>query len=529
MGQGFSERAFIDHYNFRHLTTYDGSRRKPRAEIRGDAERIQANCRQAAALGMNSYVVFCRIFEDLLPYDSVPSLWREDSPEMEEARFLRGLVREVLDFGNALGLEMVFHTNQFQFPDRVYERFGEEMAGTAPVCPGKPKVWELFRGKIDWFLREFPSCAAFQLTTSETQVSMFDCNCETCSGMDRTERSLTMVREAADVCRKHGKNLQIRTWGRIKDPQTYPDFASRLPKGVTVSTKNTAGDFHLGSPFNELVGLGAAPQIVEFDAWREYTHWNHFPCYMGDIFAERLRQCAARDVYGVACRLNWNPGEDEIFGVPFGNVANVRVFSALANDPWVNPDDVLLDWIRETFPKGNAAALFRFYKNTLRVQRASLYFLGEHAASHSSTFYNLGSPDYQARMDRLMGNEILARAVRRPALLDLRAQHQQRVWEDTFRDLEALKDNMPGEWHAELVRRGLNLRSLARVNTLCLRAYVDMCASEGAPFSLDTLEKDLEIELSAWRERDEEDYARRKGNVAREIVGEAKAKVGGNG
>jgi hypothetical protein len=211
--------------------------------------------------------------------------------------------------------------------------------------------------------------------------------------------------------------------------------------------------------------------------------------------------------------------------LPFGNAANVRVFSALARDPWMNPDDVLFDWIRETFPKGDTPAVFRFYKNTLRVQRASLYFLGEHAASHSSTFYNLGSADYQARMDRLMGEETLARAVRRPGLLDLRAQHQERVWEDTFRDLEGLKKSMPIAWHAELVRRGLNLCSLARVNTLCLRAYVDMCLPEEPPFSLDTLEKDLAIELAAWRERDEEDYSRRKGDVAREIVAEARGKL----
>lgn len=525
MSRGFEERAFIDHYNLRHHAKYVASKPKTPRETEEEAERIKANCRHAASLGMNSYVLFSRGFERLVPYDFLPGFPSEGDTDRRETQSLRSVLRDVLDYGSSLGLKMVFHSNQFEFPDAIYKRYGDEMKGTARVCPAKPTAWDLFRGKIDWFLREFPACGGFQLTTSETQVSIFECDCDACSRMSPTERSLRMVKEAQSVCRAHGKELQIRTWGRIKDPHTYPEFAAQLPDEVVVSTKNTAGDFHLGSPLNSLAGLGKAPQVIEFDAWREYTHWNHFPCYMGDILAERLRGCAARGVRGVGCRLNWNPGEDDIFDVPFGNAANVRVFAALASDPRLNPDDVLLEWIRETFPKGNELLLLRFYRNTLRVQRASLYFLGEHAASHSSVFYNLGSRDYQARMERLMGKETLARAVQKPEMLDRRGEDLERVWGETFRDLDDLKGNMPEEWRADLIRRGRNLQSLARVNTVCLRLYVDMVRADIPPFHLQHLESDLEDELNAWRERDEADFLRRRGGVAREILAEAKAKV----
>jgi hypothetical protein len=526
MTQGFEGRAFIDHYNLRHATSYVDSNPKSEMEVKAEADRIKANCRHAADLGMNSYVLFSRCFEDLLPYDFLPPLWSKQDPLYQHAQFLRRTLRDVLEFGSSLGLKMVFHANQFAFPQAVYEHYGNEMKGTAAVCPAKPKTWELFRGKIDWFLREFSGCGAFQLTTSETQVSIFQCECDACSSMSPMQRSVRMVEEAASVCRSHGKELQIRTWGKIKDPITYPEFSAQLPDRVTVSTKNTAGDFHLGSPFNPLAGQGKAPQIVEFDAWREYTDWNHFPCYMGDIFAERLRSCAQNDIHGVACRVNWNPGEDDIFEIPFGNVANIRVFAGLARDPWINPDDVLLAWIRQTFPTGDDLALLGFYKNTLRVQRASLYFLGEHAASHSSVFYNLGSRDYQARMERLMGQDTLARTVRRPELLDRRSADLERVWSATFQEIDGLGKSMPIEWHADLILRGQNLRSLARVNTVCLRLYVDMVRADKPPFPLDRLEAELAQELSAWRERDEEDHLRRRGDVAREILAEARAKVG---
>lgn len=164
----FVERAFIDHHNLRRLENLTD------AEIAAQVREIKQNLDNAAAYGFNSYVLFSRGFESLVNYDlGLPEgpIFAPGSPHAVEAERYGRAVKEVIDYAKTLGIGVIFHSNQFAFPKEVYERYGQEIGGTAKVCPGKDKTWEIFRGKFAEFFNKFANCAGFQLTTSETQVS----------------------------------------------------------------------------------------------------------------------------------------------------------------------------------------------------------------------------------------------------------------------------------------------------------------------------------------------------------------------
>jgi len=391
----FQDRGFIDHHNLRYL------RPDPDALATQVAE-IKHNLDKAAEYGMTHYVLFSRGFERLITYDfaieGVGTIGARAFPEGCEHRRNAALygkaLREVLAYADAKGIRVLFHTNQFEFPEPIYATFGDRMKGTSRVCPGKEFVWKLFRGKIREFFAKFPRCDGLQITADETQVSALACRCPDCRHISVGERIDRMIREAATICARLGKELQARTWGRVgelaeqRDPATMFDH---LPGNVIISIKNTQGDFYLTEPTSSLIGIGADRQLVEFDCWGEYCGWNNFPCYLGDVMAERMKLAATRGVRRAAARLCWNPFANAIFDRPWGNEVNVYVFARLAAQPDLDPDTALREWIAKRYPPQARDAAVRLYKRSAALQKVWMTYRGRNANDHSRIFYRSGS------------------------------------------------------------------------------------------------------------------------------------------
>lgn len=109
-----------------------------------------------------------------------------------------------------------------------------------------------------------------------------------------------LTNETATAAKKYGKEIQMRTWqrmGKLGDP-------SRMEEGILdnvyFSIKNTAGDFRIAHGLDEEFLTAAAPKriVCEFDAWREYTGHNYFPCYMGDEWTPRNGSRVSRTAPG---------------------------------------------------------------------------------------------------------------------------------------------------------------------------------------------------------------------------------------
>ncbi len=526
----FTERYFIDHYLFRRLDQRyghpDGS--VDQKGLMVETGILRRHLDKTAEYGMTSYVIFSRDFERLLTYDFAGcDVIPEDSPHRKKATIYRQALKEVLQHGKSLGLKMIFHTNQLEFPDEIYARFGKEMAGTVKACPGKERTWELYRGKMREFWERFPECDGLQLTTSETQVAVSRCACESCRNIPTPERFARLTMETAAVCRERGKTMVLRTWGDMDNPELYNKSVSRLPQDVVISIKHTAGDFHIHHSVTPNLGIGSHVQTVEFDCWREYTGWNQLPCYMGDVFAERMKACAEKGIRSVGARINWDPGVNGIFDVPWGNEVNVFLFARLARNPYQDPDSLLDEWILTCYPIEALTAARHFYKLSYETQKQFLYVLGHPWQDHSRVIRVFAAQNYRDRAERHMSREMLAEVLKNytPEYMDQRRHDIDKSAVQMAEAIEELRPYVPLDWYQDMRRNLENERLIAQTMAWCLEFYVWMVRADRGekPAHLKRMETGLHETLEIWQRHDASNYELMCGANALGMLDELKA------
>jgi hypothetical protein len=456
--------SFIDHFNLRQMNSRDA--RQLQAQVR----EIERNLDHAKEYGVSTYILFSRSFEGLINYDfavePLGDLTGVVYPPGGEHRRKQVLyaecLNEVINYADKLGIKLIFHSNQFDFPSALYKLAGDKLSGTAKVCPGKPLAFALLRGKIREFFAKFPKCAGLELTLSETQVAVTRCKCPACAGLSASDRFVKVAEAAAAACAPLGKTVMIRTWGDFEQLGTV----NRLPKTIICSTKFTLPDFHLTNDPNPVMGLNASRQEIEFDGWGEYSGYNLFPCYYGDLFAERIKTCQKLGVPRMAIRLNWNPGVEWIFGKPYGNALNIAVFAGLARDPKADPDALLRAYIAKTFPASASEAAFRLYKRSVELQRVWLTWRGANCNDHSRV-YNGGVKRVRSEIGFAVpaGYEAACQALddRRKAIDEAYAEAKSLV--------AALGADVPSGWTQELNRAARTQWYVAQSNTDCIQMY----------------------------------------------------------
>ena len=372
----FNEIGFIDHQNLRYIEN--------EKLISFQVGEIKKNLDEAEKLGINSYLLFAKeTMEAAINYnfevDGIGNIgalaFPEDSEHRKIARYIVPAFKEVIEYAKGKNIKIYIHSNQFIFPDEVLPIIKPAVWGTA-ICPGKPATWEIYRKKIEEFINLFPGIAGLQITGDETQVSVLECNCENCRNIGFIERINMLTTETANVCAKHGMEVQMRTWQRMGELGDPANMYKNIPGNVVFSLKNTAGDFHITNPFDTVFVGNRKPdrQIVEFDAWREYEGHNYFPCYLGDIWSPRFKKLKTLGVKRIAVRVNWNSNKNPIFECPWGNIVNIYTFLQLAKDPDKNPDIILKEFIAENYPVKTRETAFEIYKQINFISRKYILF-----------------------------------------------------------------------------------------------------------------------------------------------------------
>ncbi|MBD3377938.1 hypothetical protein GF406_23110 [candidate division KSB1 bacterium] len=384
----FNERIFIDHQNLRYVEDPE--------TIAFQVRSAKGNIEQATEYGIDTYLFFAKeTFEAMLNYDfnveGIGHIGQKSFPRggthRQTAEYLRAAFREVIDFAQQRNIRVFFHSNQFIFPDQVLKTIKPVVWGTA-VCPGRQPTWEIYRKKLDEFLRLFPGIAGFQVTGDETQVSVLECDCDSCSHMSFVDRVNLLTQMTAEVCEEHGKQVQMRTWQRMSEleEEKHPSqMGEGLPENVFFSIKNTEGDFHLIHAADETFLHAVDPHrvIVEFDAWREYNGNNYFPCFMGAIWAPRFRLLKDLGIKRIAVRLNWNSNKNPIFAMPWGNNINIFAFLKLSQDPLRSAEDILTEFVEHTFPATARQAAIDLYSFSPEFQETIYYIKSRYNANHS--------------------------------------------------------------------------------------------------------------------------------------------------
>ena len=464
----FDEIIFIDHYHFRYAV--------PGAELPLQIEGAKENIDRAAEWGADTFLFFAKnTFEVTLNYDfelpGIGAVGAKAFPPGSERRRITALhrdaLRELVRHAGSRGLKVIFHSNQFNFPPEVLEIIRPAVWGTA-VCPGRKTTWQIYRKKLNEFWALFPGISGLQITGDETQVSVLECRCDSCVQLGTLDRVNRLTLETARVCRQHEKELQMRTWQRMGELEQETDLSHMgdgLPEFVCFSVKNTRGDFHATHEVDEAFLRAADPGrlIVEFDAWREYDGNNYYPCYMGDLWAPRFRLLRRLGVKRIAVRLNWNSNSNSIFRQPWGNRVNIHTFTELARNPEREPDEILRDYIRVTFPDSAHEAAFRLYKTSLSFQKSIYQLHGRYIANHSRVQDEDAERDLAYLQDRgfLPGRRDFER--RREQINAACSEAASRV--------EALGEDTPFEWREALfdgirVQQNVALGSIDKIEAI---------------------------------------------------------------
>lgn len=524
VGRPIKNLVFIDHYNLRYTYMSD------EVMLRSQTEEIKRNLDRAREYGVETYVLFSRSFEYMINYDFELQglgdlsgvVWPLGCEHRQYQQRNANYLKEVLDHAEKLGIRVIFHTNQFDFPDKLYNMAGEKISGTARVCPGKQMTWNALAGKMEEFFRLYPKCAGMQITISETQVKPTECECDACNDMSEGERFAKVVHTVYEVAKPLGKEVSIRTWGGFATSENI----AMLPRDVICSTKCTSGDFHLTSRTSDMIGENADRQEVEFDGWGEYFGYNNFPCYMGDVFADRIKLCADKNVDRIALRLNWNHDVNHIFSRPFGNEVNVYMFIMLAQQPDSNPDDLLRDYIVNVYPQSARDAAFRLYKRSSGLQKVWLTLDGENYYDHSRVFgFRDGS--YLSRTDDCGGRRLPECYDTVKVMLDERRTRIDDAYGEAEQLIVALGSDVDEEWTRELHRGARTSWFTAHGITDCLQVYAAYRETQqGRPLpDMSEVEAGIRSRARMWELTDPETFGVMGGGNAVRIMEELREKT----
>jgi hypothetical protein len=388
--KSFDELGYVDHQCFfalYEMLDAQGNLINPQ-RLEYETALLKQRLHAAADDGITVYHTFGRSLTEFLTYDNY-DIYDEDEPRRAAAEAFRHTYHECLELAQQLGIRIGFSINQFTFAHAVYDKLGDaiggEGEGAAPVCPANEFAWQLYRDMLHEFFTYCP-VDIIQLTTNETQVNVVDCKCQQCSNLNTGDRIVKLTNETHTICQQHGVELQLRSWGEMEDEGFFDRISDAIPDDIAVSVKNTNGDFHLHVPMHPMIGYTGKrnrSQIVEFDAWREFSGWNGFPCFMGYRYQQRLQQSMKLGVKRLTLRLTWIPNQRLIEDIPWGNDLNRRVFLALYDDPDLDVDAWLRDALKEFAPIPSEE-LFELYRDSSQELEASYYPDGRYMHSHST-------------------------------------------------------------------------------------------------------------------------------------------------
>lgn len=358
----FRNIQVIDHWNLRYYKRYDIF------SLKEQVSQIKANMDVAAELGFNSYLLFQEnAFQELLTWGG------KHEPDED----LKNAVIEVIAYGKQKGLKVHLHSNQFAWPDDVGVDYQDS-----------EEAWQVYENAIKELTAIFPDVAGFQVTGDETEGQL-----------DTKKGLLKFHNLTARALKSDGRDRTafMRTWQRCEFlgvPEKELGVGDE--PNLVYSIKNTNGDFNITNGLDTdfiKKGVDGTRLLVEFDAWREYETHNIFPIYLGDYWAPRFKAVADAGITSVGVRFNWNSGRFPVIDKnrPWANWINIYTFHRFVQNPYSNPDSILMDFCKEYFPEDSSAA-FNMYKNTFDFVKAVYYRNGEKYLHHGGLKRPRGTP-----------------------------------------------------------------------------------------------------------------------------------------
>ena len=325
--------------------------------------------------------VWCLPFKSILDYDKM--LHPEEQPEYLD--FARRLLAMRV---NSLGLFAQYAARGSQFERwlshaepverfaRFLDRFGvtvglslhyaepDEDGGYGSVCPFSDELRAKWRDFAARLADVMPSVRnAIVWGAGENAPGPHEDDCERCRALPVRERVLAGMRLVSSALATIDGEL---LWPAVTDQAAYAksetemfgDWGDEIPPNVRIAPCHLYWDFRPPYPPHPIWGhIGnrpgeRSPYVFELALVGDTAGLNFLPCSMAHRWREEFLKAAAKGCEGFDANLGVNP---DYVDHPL-NLSNWYAYGRLCWDPYLDPDEILSEWL--TMEYGAAAVAF---------------------------------------------------------------------------------------------------------------------------------------------------------------------------
>lgn len=237
-----------------------------------------------------------------------------------------------------------------------------------------PALFPYIKARYERLLNAMPGAAGLVLTFHESHYKMFR-DSQVKSQLPVSERLYRTAMLIYEVCKEHHKQLILRNF--FYEPREMAwckEAIDRLPDDIIIMSKDTCHEFQPFYPFDPMHGdVGAKRQIMEIDASVEkalgpegaYAQVHYLQQDCRRAYDKRLTGCVAR------VRMN------KAWARPFEDVHEVNwyAFSRFMQNPRLDPDTVLAEWVQKHYPRAAVSNIVSAFKRTEFINHNGRYVL----------------------------------------------------------------------------------------------------------------------------------------------------------
>ena len=199
---------------------------------------------------------------------------------------------KIYSAAKAAGLNVYNHTDMVVLPKKLVQKY---KLSSSLGDVSNPETQKFLRLEIRQLFQRFPQLDGLVVRIGETYLhgaSYYQGTMKDKTDADKTIIPLmNLLRE--EVCVKLNKKVFFRSWMSFDiNPITYMKVSDGVEPhpNLAIVVKHCEGDFHRGSPFSKVLGIGRHPQLVEVQCQREYEGKGAYPNYIAHGLIEGFEE-----------------------------------------------------------------------------------------------------------------------------------------------------------------------------------------------------------------------------------------------
>lgn len=367
------------------------------AHMEASLQRFEVYCQEAKLRGYTHLILGNLIH--LVNFDGLSAelgpIYAKDSPYRLRHQRYKQAFKRACQSADKHGLKIVIETDFPAWTPPFVKWLGDQ-----GLSLKNPRLWRAYKVAFAELFDEL-KIDAISVRIGEGGGAYNESNTGYASSVlvHTVEQTQSVLKELCDIIDGYNaqervtakKTLLFRTWtigiGDIGALHTNPALYERVfkpfygRKHLVTVIKHVAMDFFQYIPLNETIGTGELPQVVEFQARREYEGFGLFPNYRAASFKKEIRHFRQQSSFAGISVWPTNggflmPASQTYANSPYDDWIdqNVHAYGQLVQNPDLTVEHCVREWARlHALPKPDADILVKILPKTEEAVGIGLY------------------------------------------------------------------------------------------------------------------------------------------------------------